>query len=92
MIQLLNLLEFVAEIIGLLLALIFFGVFVAASIDIHMYKKKHGPVKTDVVCPNTKRKLMDFELMYGHCVSCRFHEICKEKMKKATNGDKTNKA
>ena len=36
-----------------------------------MFKhKKKRPLKTQIICPRSKRVLMDFELLHGHCLSC----------------------
>jgi hypothetical protein len=43
------------------------GVFL---ILIAMYKKPRRPQKTQILCPRTKRVLMDFELLNGRCVAC----------------------
>lgn len=35
-----------------------------------MYKKPKRPEKTQIICPRSKRALMDFELIYGRCQGC----------------------
>lgn len=35
-----------------------------------MYKIKPRPRKTQILCPRTKRVLMDFEVIHGRCIQC----------------------
>lgn len=48
------------------------------------YRKKYTK-NTSAKCPETGKRLKDFELMHGHCLSCKFHQVCKSKMVKAYN-------
>jgi hypothetical protein len=44
-----------------------------------MYKRPKRPLKTQILCPRTKRVLMDFELLHGHCTSCKSHNASANK-------------
>lgn len=49
-----------------------------------MYKRIDKRTKvTATKCPEKGTPLRDFELAYGHCIGCRFHEMCRGKIKKA---------
>lgn len=61
-------------------------VIIAFFIEEKMYQRKERPKKTNVLCPKTDKPLKDFELFNGHCVSCKFHAICKEKIKTNEQG------
>lgn len=88
MLDTLDKIEFCAECFGILVCALAIGLWIHSSIMYHMYKKKFGPIRTKVLCPETKKPLMDFELMYGHCAGCKFHAICKEKIAKLPNNVK----
>jgi hypothetical protein len=57
----------------LVIALAMYGVMKLAAhlIDYYkVYQRKPRPSRTDIVCPQTKRKLMDYEVFLGRCASC----------------------
>lgn len=80
MTDLITKIEYCGECLGILLFSLVAGLLIRSLIYNHMFKKKYGPKRTQVLCPNTAKPLMDFELMYGHCAACKFHSICRDKI------------